>query len=310
MDFSDLNTFAAVARCSSITRAARELHTVQSNVTTRVKMLEDEVGVPLFERNNRGVVLTSAGHRLLPYATRAAGLLREAATAARDDGAAHGPLTIGSMETTLAVRLPSVLAQFHAQYPSVQMTIRPGPTSMLVDSVLSNDIDGAFVAGPINHAALTAEAVFEEELVLITSHRWTDLKELHDSGAGITALMFRTGCTYRQRLEQALLDAGWPSFQRIEFGTLDGILGCIASDFGVSLLPRSVVEHSGVRHRVRMHTVDPLIGRASTLFIRRRHDHQSSALRQFAAHLCRGPLQMNAAPVANHTLREPELLHC
>src|SRR5712664_2706230 len=99
-----------------ITRAADELNTVQSNITHRVKALEAEIGAPLFERHSRGMTLTGAGRRLLPYAQRMAALSHEAVLAARDDGEPKGPLAIGSMETTAAVRLPSLLAEFHRRF--------------------------------------------------------------------------------------------------------------------------------------------------------------------------------------------------
>src|SRR6201993_1209226 len=106
MELSDLQTFAAVARNGGITRAAEELNTVQSNVTQRVKALETEIGTPLFERHSRGMTLTGAGRRLLPYAQRMATLSREAVLAARDDGEPKGPLAIGSLETTAGGGLP------------------------------------------------------------------------------------------------------------------------------------------------------------------------------------------------------------
>ena len=127
MELSDLQTFAAVARCGGITRAAGELNTVQSNVTNRVRALEMEVGVPLFERHARGMTLTDAGRRLLPYAQRLSVLSREALSAARDDGVPKGPLAIGSMETTAAVRLPSY------RFPDVQLTLQTRPTAMLTE---------------------------------------------------------------------------------------------------------------------------------------------------------------------------------
>ncbi|NJM35197.1 MAG: LysR family transcriptional regulator, partial [Rhodomicrobium sp.] len=86
MDASDLRIFEAVARLGGMNRAAAELNTVQSNVTARIRALEDELGLPLFRRSSRGVSLTAAGERLLPYAKRIAELLSEAARAARDDG--------------------------------------------------------------------------------------------------------------------------------------------------------------------------------------------------------------------------------
>ncbi|MGH7111833.1 MAG: LysR family transcriptional regulator, partial [Stellaceae bacterium] len=77
MDAADLRVFEAVARLGGMSRAAGELHTVQSNVTARIRLLETELGTPLFARHSRGVVLTAAGRRLLPYAGRVARLLAE-----------------------------------------------------------------------------------------------------------------------------------------------------------------------------------------------------------------------------------------
>src|SRR6185369_6944686 len=154
MELSDIQTFAAVARTGGITRAAEMLNTVQSNVTQRIKALEAEIGTALFERHSRGMSLTGAGRRLLPYAHRMAALSREAVLAARDDGEPKGPLVIGSMETTAAVRLPTLLAEFHRRFPAVRLSLRTATTADLVAGVLDGTLDGAFVAGTIEHVEL------------------------------------------------------------------------------------------------------------------------------------------------------------
>ena len=269
MELSDLLTFSTVARLGGITRAADELNTVQSNVTQRVKALEAEIGTALFERHSRGMTLTGAGRRLLPYAQRMAALSREALLAARDDGEPKGPLAIGSMETTAAVRLPALLAEFHRRFPQVRLSLRTSTTAELVAGVLNGTFDGAFVAGPIEHAELDATVAFREELVLVTARRWTSLAALRAGTpeSGPTALVFRTGCTYRQRLEQIFSEFGWPSSARFELGTLDGMIGCVAADMGVTLLPRAVV---GRNDSVSIHTLTPAQSRVETLFITRR----------------------------------------
>ena len=245
MEFSDLLTFSAVARLGGITRAAEELNTVQSNVTQRVKALEAEIGTALFERHSRGMTLTGAGRRLLPYAQRMAALTREAVLAARDDGEPKGPLSIGSMETTAAVRLPSLLAEFHRRFPAVRLTLadrddrgsgrrrarrharrrlrrRPDRSCR---TLVDDRIPGRAGAG---HARAAGTA---------SPHLRAGTPE-----SGPTALVFRTGCTYRQRLEQVFSEFGWPSAARFELGTLDGMIGCVAADMGVTMLPRAVVE--------------------------------------------------------------------
>ncbi len=285
MELTDLLTFSTVARLGGITRAADELNTVQSNVTQRVKALEAEIGTALFERHSRGMTLTGAGRRLLPYAQRMAALSREAVLAARDDGEPKGPLSIGSMETTAAVRLPKLLAAFHRRYPAVRLTLRTAPTADLVAAVLDGTLDGAFVAGPIEHAELTSTTAFREELVLVTARKWSSLAALRAGTpeSGPTALVFRTGCTYRQRLEQVFSEFGWPSAVRFELGTLDGMIGCVAADMGVTLLPRAVVERNDQNGNISIHTLNAVQSRVETLFIQRRSAHQYSALQGFAA---------------------------
>lgn len=287
MELLDLATFSTVARCGGITRAAGELNTVQSNVTNRIRALETEIGVPLFDRHCRGMTLTGAGQRLLPYAERLAALSREAMGAARDDGQPKGPLAIGSMETTAAVRLPPLLTRFHRRFPAVRLTLRTGPTATLVAAVLDGSLDGAFVAGPIDHPDLAVVPAFEEELVLVTARRWATLAALRagTSESGPTILVFRTGCSYRQRLEQVLSEFGWPCAARLEFGTLDGIIGCVSADMGVTLLPRIVVERSELKGKIRAHTLSASQKRVDTLFIRRRVTHEDSTLQSFAAGL-------------------------
>src|SRR5882762_5947757 len=267
MELSDLVTFSTVARTGGITRAADELNTVQSNITHRVKALEAEIGTPLFERHSRGMTLTGAGRRLLPYAQRMAVLSREAVLAARDDGEPKGPLSIGSMETTAAVRLPSLLAEFHKRFPAVRLSLRTSTTSDLVAAVLDGTLDGAFVAGPIEHAELSSTIAFREELVLVTARKWSSLAALRAGTpeSGPTALVFRTGCTYRQRLEQALAEFGWPSAARFELVTLDGMIGCVAADMGVTLLPRAVVERYDLGGDVRIHALSASLSRVDTV---------------------------------------------
>src|SRR5262249_46235263 len=154
----------------------------------------------------RGMRLTDAGRRLVPYAERLHALSREALVAARDEGVPKGPLAIGAMETTAAVRLPPLLAEFHRRFPGVQLSLRTGPTAMLTEAVLDGSLDGAFVAGPIDHPDLACVPVFKEELVLLSARRWNTLAALRagTQASGPTILVFRAGCSYRQRLEQVM----------------------------------------------------------------------------------------------------------
>ena len=268
MDSTALATFLAVARHGSVTVAALELHTVQSNVTARMKQLEADLDVQLFERHSRGVRLTPAGTRLLDYAERMQALTAEARAAVADVGLVRGVLRIGSMETTAAVRLPDLLAQFYGAHPNVQIEVRTGPTAELLEHVLAHRLDGALVAGPIQHPSLVARAAFREELVLVTALGGATMSE-RLARCALTVITFRQGCSYRQRLDAEFITRGWLPYRRLEMGTVEGILGCVASNVGVTVLPRAAVEGCKARDALRVEAFVPEPLFVETLFVRR-----------------------------------------
>lgn len=282
MDVLSLKTFETVARQGGITGAAQVLHTVQSNITQRIRALESELGLALFKRHSRGMELTRAGQRLLPYADRIVALMVEAQAAAKGEEASPAALAIGSMETTAAVRLPPLLASYRRLYPQVAISLETGPTAALIDAVLQRRVDGAFIAGPLDNHALVGQVAFEEELVLVSSANWTRPSELgRRLENGAAAIMFKTGCSYRQRFEQLLSERGWPRFTRLEMGTLEGILGCVAAEVGISLLPRAVVDNASNKTALRCHPAKGKRLSVQTLFIRRRDEHPGEALQRF-----------------------------
>ena len=280
MDVADLRTFAAVARCNGMNRAAGKLNTVQSNVTARVRALEAEIGCPLFDRHSRGVALTAAGRRLLPYAYNVLRMLEEATRAARDDGEPRGTLTLGSLETTAALRLAPVLSRFVAAYPGVDLVLRTGTTCELVEEVLGRRVEGAFVCGPVDHRELEVQTVFEEELVLLAAPQFKSLRAAIGSRDS-RIVVLRSGCSYRQRLEGLLAKRGVQAPRLLEFGTLEAIFKCVAAGLGITLLPRSVAERMGDRAHVSIHTLPRSEARVQTLFVRRRDSFSSSAVMAF-----------------------------
>ncbi|WP_442808344.1 LysR substrate-binding domain-containing protein [Trinickia soli] len=291
MDVADLRVFEAVARHGSMNRAASELHTVQSNVTARVRSLEQEVGVPLFQRHVRGVSLTPAGRRMLPYATRVARLMIEARTAALDEGPPSGPLSLGTLETTAALRLSPILSGFARQYPQVRLSLTTGTTCSLTTDVLECRLDGAFVAGPLNHPDLHSETVFREELVLVTPRMIGSVKQLA-SVPDLKTIVFRLGCSYRQRLEALLAEAGVVAMTPLEFGSTDAILACVAAGVGVTLLPKGLVSSIVQAGTLAIHTLPPRKANVETLFIRRHDSYVSGAMMAFidAARASFGPV--------------------
>ncbi|MBI3433677.1 MAG: LysR family transcriptional regulator [Proteobacteria bacterium] len=282
MDASDLRIFAMVAKYGGMNRAATALNTVQSNVTARIRSLESDLGVPVFVRSSRGVVLTSAGERLLPYAARVSGLLAEAARAARDDGTPRGPLCIGSLETTAALRLTPLLARYVAKFPEVDFMLKTGTSRELVEQVLARQIDGAFVCGPVDHPALEYETMFREELVLLSPPGMTAIDE-YLAGRNVKIVVLRLGCSYRLLLEDWLARRGVVGLRHLEFGTLEAVIGCVSAGLGITLLPKALIGPVWRDGRVGVHALRDAAAQVETVFIRRGGEVRSSAIEAFLA---------------------------
>ena len=120
MDLSDLQIFRAVVQAGGITRAAEKLNRVQSNITTRVQQLEQDLGVELFIRNGKKLHLSPAGKLLLDYADRLLDLAEEAREAVHD-AKPRGLLRLGSMESTASMRLPVPMNAYLSRYPEVTL---------------------------------------------------------------------------------------------------------------------------------------------------------------------------------------------
>jgi LysR family transcriptional regulator, cell division regulator len=282
VELADLKVFEAVARLAAMNRAAGELNTVQSNVTARIRSLEQTLGAKLFERHSRGVALTQAGERLLPYARQMMQLAAEAQRALADHGVPRGRLNLGSLETTAMLRLPAALAAYAAAYPEVDLTLTTGTTAELVERVLARRIEGALVCGPVSHVELMEEPVFREELAIVSAPR---LRRLEDclGFSTLKIVVLRLGCSYRQRLEAVLAQRGIVGLRYLEFGSIDAIIGCVAAGIGITLLPRAVVDAARREGRVAVHRLSAEEAVVDTVFIRRREATPSPALAAFLA---------------------------
>lgn len=281
MEMRQLRIFCAVAEEGSFTAAADIVHTVQSNVTMRVKELEAELRQQLFIRQKSGVVLTSAGQTFLSYARRILQLTEESRNALLDTATPTGYLRLGSMETTAAIRLPQVLTKYRAKHPQVKLSLLTGTTVELIKAIESYRLDGAFVGGFHENAGLSQEEAFEEELVLVSSCEFDSLAALIRVMPQQTVLVFRTGCFYRSTLEHWFHQVGLVPNQLMELGTLDGILSCVAAGIGVTLLPKTVVESYGSRQSIRYHRLPPEFANVKTVFIRRSDTLITPALTAF-----------------------------
>lgn len=148
MESRHLFTFLVVVEAGSFTRAAQQLDYAQSSVTAQIQALEAEIGLPLFDRIGRRIVLTDAGRRLLPFAQEISKIHEMAKNALRPEADMAGSLKIGAPESLAAFRLPEVIRHYRQRYPQVQIVLKPGQCWELRDLVRSGELDVAFLLQP------------------------------------------------------------------------------------------------------------------------------------------------------------------
>lgn len=267
MDLSDLRIFSAVVREGSVTRAAERLHRVQSNVTTRVRQLEEDLSVTLFIREGKRLHLAPAGQVLLAYADRLLALADEARGAVQDSKP-RGTFRLGAMESTAAVRLPRLLSEYHRRHPGVVLELRTGNPQVLGAAVLAGDLDAALVAEPIADAPFEKMFAFDEELVIVAP---ADYPPIGKKGSlPRTVLVFEHGCPHRKRLEDWYARRHEMPERTIELTSYHAMLGCVVAGMGISLLPKSVLTTFPERKRLSVHRLARPENCAQTVLIWRK----------------------------------------
>ena len=282
MDLSALEIFKTVVEQGGINKAAARLHRVPSNVTTRIRQLEDELGTKLFLREGRRLTISAEGKVLLAYADQLLRLSSEARAALRN-GKPRGTLRIGALESTAAARLPPVLSKYHILYPDVQIELATGTSGALVNRVHARELDAAFVAEPFNATGLDCLEVFREEIVLITPKTHGRVRAPRDLG-NLTVIAFTNGCSYRRRLE-SWLGAGKVHPDRVmEFQSYHAIVACVAAGSGIAVVPKSVLGMTSAGRRVNVVRLPAATAKAKTQLVWR-PGHHSAALEALKANL-------------------------
>ncbi|HUF04185.1 MAG TPA: LysR family transcriptional regulator [Aridibacter sp.] len=169
MEIKQLKAFVAIAEEKTFTAGAKRVNVTQAAVSMQIRQLEEEIGLPLFTRTPRRVILTEAGELLIERARR---ILREhdssLAELAEIAGAEYGRLRIGSASAMFATaQLPAILQKLKSEFPNAEVSVSSGTSKMLVEKILHGDMDIAFVSLPIESPNVRTELLYGDEVVAI-----------------------------------------------------------------------------------------------------------------------------------------------
>jgi DNA-binding transcriptional LysR family regulator len=169
MNFQQLRYFLATAEHGSFTAAARSLYIAQPSLSEQVRQLEAELGVDLFVRVGRGIVLTEAGRAFRPEAERVLADVDRARDAVRDVRELRGgTLSFGMFGTASGYLIADLVGDFRKKYPDVRLRLAGQNSSLVADAVRAGKVEAALVVLPVDDDALEVRPVHREELVVVS----------------------------------------------------------------------------------------------------------------------------------------------
>ncbi|MFP1848439.1 LysR family transcriptional regulator [Lonsdalea quercina] len=268
MDLTQLRMFCLVADSGSMARAAEQLQRVPSNLTTRLRQLELELGTDLFIREKQRLRLSPAGHNFLGYARKILALSDEALTMSHS-GAPGGQLVLGTEEPAALLWLPELLAQFHSRFPQVAISLKCAAGSQLLDEVSHGDLAAALVSCPIDNEALHHCRIVSDRLVLITSRQHPAVNQAKDLD-GAVILQAADASDYRSRLTdwsrgQSTLSGPWNTVN-----SLSTLVASVAGGTGAAFLPQSVLNAIPGGSQVQVHLLPETVADIAVELVWRR----------------------------------------
>jgi DNA-binding transcriptional LysR family regulator len=246
MEMRQIKAFLAIAETGTFTAGAEKVHLTQAAISMQIRQLETEIGVPVFIRAPRRVMLTEAGEMLLGHVRR---ILREHDSAlaeiAEVAGAERGRLRIGSASANISAEpLPKILRELRETHPGAELTVVSGRSAELVQQILAGDLDLAFVSLPVEAHGVQTETLIEDDLVAIASpkhsladHRVVSAYML----AGESLILGERGGNTRRLIDQFFAAAGLNPSVTMELSRPSAIKRMVEEGMGVGIVTRQSV---------------------------------------------------------------------
>ena len=245
MELRQLEHFVAAAEEGHFSRAADRVNIVQSGLSASIRSLERELGTRLFDRSTRRVELTESGRALLTEARRVLG----AAAAAREavagvEGLQRGTLSLGIMQSLVAVRLPALLARFHSLHPGVDIRLRQAGTTVLLREVREGRLELAFASIPETApVGLVCHELLGEAMMLACAPENPLAERDSVSLSSLRDQDFVDGYPewgMRIANDRAFASTGIERHVAFEVNDMGTLLELVAHGLGVAMIPRSL----------------------------------------------------------------------
>ncbi|HWP48650.1 MAG TPA: selenium metabolism-associated LysR family transcriptional regulator [Candidatus Limnocylindrales bacterium] len=246
MDIRDLEVFLAVAKYLNFTRAGEEIHLSQPSISVRIHQLEEELGVKLFEQAGKKVLLTEAGHLLVPYARRVVADLENVRQVMKEyQGLEQGSLRIGASTTPGMYLIPRIITQFKGVYPKIDISLSIENTRRVEEGIVKNEFDLGFVGGHLINEEVETIPWLIDEIVLVvpSSHPLALQQQIKLIDLAKERLIFREpGSATRAVIENNFRTRNLQVKAAVELGNPEAVKQAVVSGLGIAFLSKFSVE--------------------------------------------------------------------
>jgi len=239
LKLSQLGFFCAVIEHGTIAAAAASLHCVPSNITARLRELEIQLGVVLFNRENNRLLVTPEGRLVYRKAKQLIDLAAETRSLFSNDSM-QGVLRVGALDVALANHLPERLVCYRLEAPGVELHIRPEHSLFLERLLMDGELDLILTDGPIQHPLLDSRLAFRERLLRVVPKALSS--PTPQDLSGLELYVFGRTCHYRQQVDNWLESSSIQPRAILEIESYPSIFACIAQGIGFACIPESYVD--------------------------------------------------------------------
>lgn len=260
MDLHLLRVFTAIAEEKSLTKAANRLNYVQSNLSARLKQLEEELDCTLFSRTKKGMFLTEYGEKLLPFAQEMF-LLEQDIFREVSSTALPTHVTLGVPDSFMRTYLPRPLAEWIKDHPATKIRVKTGYSHQILEYLENHIIDIGVVIARKKPTNIHVIKSIPAELCVVTPRHVKQLRAV--DLYGLQPMLLGDSCFFGQALMQLCNDLGLVSERQQYLFSIETILQCVALGFGLSVFPLSLIEQHPLKKEINIH---PFPGKKSFSF--------------------------------------------
>lgn len=241
VEWQQFEYFQTLARMQHVTQAAEALSISQPALSRSIARFEDEIGVPLFDRQGRSIRLNKYGHIFLKRVDTIMKEFHEGKQEIKDLlNPAKGEVSLGFLHTLSTSHIPDLLASFRTHYPKVNFRLGQGPSHNLIDQLQSGEFDLCLITPLEIKSPVVCKPLWNEELFVIvpTDHKYAHRKKMTlEEIADEPFIHLKEGFSLRITIEHLFKEADITPKITFEGEEADTVAGLVAAGLGVSILP-------------------------------------------------------------------------